>query len=948
MALLQRTRILPNQRLDRPDYNNIEDFTCADFKAIQKHIQASTNLIYSGFEATGTGTTTLEVALANAALTLSANDGTLYIGAPTLSNLSTSSLTPSATNYVELTIDQDTGGADSRAFWDPTASGGEGAEFSQIIDTFTFLNAEFSINSSNFTGDADKTPICEVDVNGSGVITAIRDSRSLFWRLGRPGDATFDYSWASRTEPSTTQFTGADKDIASWKDWVDAIMSSIREIKGTTYWYEAPSVSFPGSFRNAALSVLAPISATAKFSWTGTALSITDDSGAPADADVLAALRIFDVTTDLELTRQDGTGGSTAITLADGEAVFIELPDPLANTTYTGVGVVSTNYQVAARGSVPLAETTYWIAYREGSKLVVRGLGELEAGEVAEVGDNLNENLLGKLGTQFGGEAGTITYGETIRGTQGESYGDRLDVLVDNQGDYQEDRSAYISSEETVFWEGTQLEFTEDIVLEIINTKDGTTTTHTIDSGDSPLTLADGEAAWVAVDRTAASETLTVNKTGTTAIPAQTQSDKDVFVLFKRVVLTSGESVLYLPFNKQTLSEGQAVKLGAAGSGAGTVKADYYDPLSTALPTGSTVTIDGQSGVNGDLVLYGNLLSGNNRIYELGGVGVSITWTEVRAFNGQFDPEDGDSVRIQKGDSFQEQLAVFDGTDFEVNDVIRLFDGVSGDFWELGSIKTSTLTDNTVDSVFEVNVTGSENIIVCYSIARGTSKETGELYITSDGTDATVTRTNTYIGDVGVSFTADVSSGDLRLRYDTTSTGSDATMKYFLKRWSNAAGGPTGVPNYTGASGSSISAAGNIGEVQFHGSGGNLDADPKFVWDSTDDAIELNGLQYTALSSGITINDNQVSATAAFSYDAATYRFAVVEYSVERDGDYRVGRMLVSNDGTTTGFSDDFVETSSVGVTFSAVISGGNVEIRYTSTSTGFTGTFKYTIRRWQ
>lgn len=384
-----------------------------------------------------------------------------------------------------------------------------------------------------------------------------------------------------------------------------------------------------------------------------------------------------------------------------------------------------------------------------------------------------------------------------------------------------------------------------------------------------------------------------------------------------------------------------------SGSGSGSsIKATYLDPLSTTLPAGTSVTIDGQSGVDGDTVLFSNLSSGNNRIYQLGGVGVSLTWTAVSAFEKGFDPEDGDSVRIKAGDSFQEQLAVFNGTEFLVNDVVRYFDGVSGDFWELGSIKTSTLTDNTTASVFEVSVAGSENIIVSYSITRGSAKETGELYITSDGTNVSVVRPSSYINDVEVEFVGDVVSGDLRLRYTTASTGSDATMKYFLKRWSDSPGGPTGVPSYSGASGSTA-AAGSVGDIQYHALGGLLGGDSRFQWDVTNGLVNLNGMEMTVLSPGITINDNQGVAATLVSFDKTTYPFVIFEYSIQRGTDYRVGRLLISNDGTNIGFSDDFVESNSTGVTISATISGSNLLIQYTSTSTGQSGTFKYNVRRW-
>lgn len=495
MALLQRTRILPNERIDLPDYNRIEDFVCADFKAIHKNVLSNENFVFSGFVATGLGTNTLSIAIANSSLVIGGDDGVLYIGAPSLAALATSSLSPGSTNYVEIFVDQDTGGSDSRAFWDPTAAGGTGAEFSQIIDTFTFLQANLNISTSNFSGDSDKAKICEVDVNGSGVITAIRDRRDLFFRLGRGINPTFTYPWSSRTEPANTQFNGADKDIKNQKQMNDALMDSIREIKGTAYWYELATTTLSGVFRNTGLSVLTAATPTARFAWSGTNLKITDDNLAPSDADVLARIRLFDSTSQLNLTRQDdgkevvtvsfsdvadfgvitldqdgnlipinyndststiqttwnslasvpatifgspaekklvitynaagaqvdvlvnantltknsnpvthtlsikqGMASDESIAIADDQVLWVQLPDPLANVTYDAVGVTSLNYRVTSRGSVPLNDDVYWLAYRDGTRLYLRGLGELEAGESHQISDETSEALAMWLG----------------------------------------------------------------------------------------------------------------------------------------------------------------------------------------------------------------------------------------------------------------------------------------------------------------------------------------------------------------------------------------------------------------------------------------------------------------------------------------------------------------------------------------------------------------------
>lgn len=397
MALLQQTLIRANQRLDLSDYRNVEDFVCADLKAINKNIWTNNNFVISGFNPTpgSLGSDTLSLILPGSSCMLGQDDGVLYIGAPSLANLSTNQLTPNAVNYVELVIEKDSGGADSRAFWDQTANGGQGGEFSQIVDTYTFLKASYAINTSNFTGDANKIKICRVTVNNAGIITQIEDERNNFYRLGRAGNPGYTFPWSSRSEPLNTAFNGADKDIKNFKQWADAVMDGLREIKGTTYWYEAPAVSFPGAFANPGLSVISGENNDSKFAWDGASLSITDNSITPLDSDVIGYVRIFSSPANLNLTRQ---AGLNAITIADQEVLWIQLPFPYADVDYDGVGLTSSNYRISALGSVPLSENVFWLAYREGSRLYVRGLGELDPGESIEISDQVPDALQQFLG----------------------------------------------------------------------------------------------------------------------------------------------------------------------------------------------------------------------------------------------------------------------------------------------------------------------------------------------------------------------------------------------------------------------------------------------------------------------------------------------------------------------------------------------------------------------
>lgn len=148
------------------------------------------------------------------------------------------------------------------------------------------------------------------------------------------------------------------------------------------------------------------------------------------------------------------------------------------------------------------------------------------------------------------------------------------------------------------------------------------------------------------------------------------------------------------------------------------------------------------------------------------------------------------------------------------------------------------------------------------------------------------------------------------------------------------------------ATGGSGSPGGTSGAIQFNNSG-TFGGDAELKWDSTGKFLELNGLAIKALSSSISLVDNTSTPTTAFSYDAATYNYAIVEYSLTRNTAKQVGRMLIVNDASTVSLNNDFGNLNDTGVTFSATVSAGNVLVQYTTTNTGFNGFLKYSIRQW-
>jgi hypothetical protein len=77
-----------------------------------------------------------------------------------------------------------------------------------------------------------------------------------------------------------------------------------------------------------------------------------------------------------------------------------------------------------------------------------------------------------------------------------------------------------------------------------------------------------------------------------------------------------------------------------------------------------------------------------------------------------------------------------------------------------------------------------DSIVLQYSIKRGSAnKEVGTIHLSTDGTNASIAVSGTNLGTLGVTFSADVSGSDLRLRYTSTSTGTAPTFKYFETKW---------------------------------------------------------------------------------------------------------------------------------------------------------------------
>ena len=269
MSVLGRLLLGSAQRLDLPDLKAIDSYVMGDFKYLMESlVGANTPYILKGFDvinprlAVGTNSITINV-VDSIVFCPNSVAGPFFVGLEAGNPLSTP-LVPqlqfptgigSLVNYVYITLTTVDGVSDTRAFWDKNLNAQAGGEFAQIVKTETYLIVEPGVSTSGFpTGSI---PICQVQVS-STTIDWIKDCRYMMFRLGSGGlnpDIYSQYNFRSlptigneRTEQPITvnggssvtdnPFQGADKNIYSLKEWMDVVMTKLKELGGTSFWYQ--------------------------------------------------------------------------------------------------------------------------------------------------------------------------------------------------------------------------------------------------------------------------------------------------------------------------------------------------------------------------------------------------------------------------------------------------------------------------------------------------------------------------------------------------------------------------------------------------------------------------------------------------------------------------------------------------------------------------------------
>lgn len=265
MAVRRSQNWLNQQRVDVPHLRSIESAVRNDFDELLASfaIGEDASYIIRGFTlnmvgAIGSSASSLQMIVENSALMhgKSSQAGTFFmvpsgeanqtVNSTTNPNVQ-GSFTPSALNYIGIEFNRAVDNSTSAQvfLWNPTNKN----EISKTVPLAETLNYKIVVTSSIWA--ANVLPISIVETDSSNNVLSVEDRRPMLFRLGTGGPNTpnpfYKYPWNHDTEgreenfwkssSAVSPFKGGDKQIQQFKEWADAVMSSILEIKGTTYWY---------------------------------------------------------------------------------------------------------------------------------------------------------------------------------------------------------------------------------------------------------------------------------------------------------------------------------------------------------------------------------------------------------------------------------------------------------------------------------------------------------------------------------------------------------------------------------------------------------------------------------------------------------------------------------------------------------------------------------------
>lgn len=362
----------------------------------------------------------------------------------------------------------------------------------------------------------------------------------------------------------------------------------------------------------------------------GTSVQINWGLVAPGVLHMGSGLKILDLYSDTSYTVASGD-----YTMGEGDALYVTLDGYTLSVTpqVMPVAVLPWETDIAVLGFIKENEFNPML-------LGVAGMSQLDDGESVIFGEDLSESVRARLGII--NETSYQAYTSTIAQSGSDTYPQALSALDLMSGQNRHVRPVRLDASWCVSANHV-LRFDSPCFIQVPSL---TEERNTIAS--QSITLAnDGDVAYVSLNRQAGiAAQLVVSVAQASALTLT----RDRFILARRVgenLVVDSLGRLYKPGDSITEVYDEPVK-----------PVRVITRTLTALPTGSSVTIDGVSLADGDKVLFANTLI--NKIYILTGVGSSVSWVESLEFDGTSSPTRKSTVHIYDGADINRTLWGYD------------------------------------------------------------------------------------------------------------------------------------------------------------------------------------------------------------------------------------------------------------------------------------------------
>lgn len=321
-----------------------------------------------------------------------------------------------------------------------------------------------------------------------------------------------------------------------------------------------------------------------------------------------------------------------------------------------------------------------------------------------------------------------------------------------------------------------------------------------------------------------------------------------------------------------------------------------------------------------------NIKSGDATDFLSGGVDIS-TGNTTNAQSGSLNLSTGNATGFESG-----AINILTGTsDTEIGSIsVATFAAGAGVIG--GTIELSTgPVENTVSGFVdlftgEASASGGESGSIDIFTGNTLDSDTGGIFLTTG--NSTDGETGNISFRTGPSSTS--STGDIELATSDAGTNAGSIS---LSGGDGATGGSISLSS--GSSGSvNIS---SVGTFSVHAVGGG-----SLLWtpsttlrrgDANNVADENVEEQYW---NTIPLTGSMTNATATLlTFDSTVFEGCIVDYKIKDDTSLavRVGQLYIATNNSSVSITDSSTETATVGVTWSAVLSGDNVLVRYTTTA---------------